>query len=1149
MKYTRIIFLLFFLFTNSLAQSPVSYFPISIDPDRLSGAPDFSFLNHPLTAADRIFIRDGRFYRIGDDLLPNTADDERVRFFGTNNSFAGNFPEQADAARIAKRLRKLGINLVRLHHMDTTPDWNPNDANSLLTIGPYPTLNQVTVPRLRTFLDALKAEGIYVNLNLHVGYEFRPDIDNVPPMPNGRAIPTYSKPLHIFHPRMIELQKQYARAVIDALNLKGDPALAMVEINNESSLIHEWQEGSLDNALQGDYRTVLQQHWNSFLRARYRNTDALRAAWGGEVTDGPELLSPTGLPAAQVSGWKLELHSPAQATFEITTPNDIPTANVNVSTGGNTAIFKQTGFTVALTDRPYLAEFEIRADLADSQTREVLWGVMRDASPYDGQFFRRVYIDNKWQKFSNAFNAKSEMDAIGRFGLWLENLAGTPVYVRNWSFRQAAKRGLSAGESIEAGSVSLVSVDEVATQARTDDYLSFLTDRDRAYLSEMLGVIREKVNYSVPVTGTQIGHGGLMNLDSHAVLDYQDNHYYVDHYVYPNVRWDSRDWYIRELSQVGGNLSALQEMAITREAGRPFTVSEYNQPWPNTYAAENDPVTAAFAAFQDWDAVMHYSFSHNRNWDLGIPSGFDLIGDLTKYPGFGQAAWLFRSGAIDSANQAIEVPLSNAVRMRSARERRGFDVNGFLNTALGYQGANSFVHQVRIAKDETQTIPDAAKQSPQQPYSADTGEMTYDRSGRLFLIHAAKASGVFGFTANRKVTAGAIDLEPAPSARGFVSVLLTSLDDQPIQDSKRMLISTPGYTLRSQPGSNPPRPQQLINYRNRNDGWTLEPEPDFSNNPSGSYKIGQGPSWMERVESNLTLRTSARQVTVYPLDGKGARLTPISASDVEKVNGGFRIHLQSNDITTSFWYEVITDANAITGHVSAASYKGDRLATDSIVAAFGTDLATATLGASSTPLPTTLAGTKVVIKDSAGNERNAPLFFVSPNQVNYQIPPDIAAGTATATITSGDGKLSIRTTQISPIAPGLFTADSSGRGIPTAVVLRIKADGSQSYEPVAQFDSVLNKFVALPIVVGPQTDRVFLLLFGTGIRNRGALADVRAKIGGIDAPVSYAGIQGGFVGLDQVNVGLPGNLAGRGEVDLLLSVNGKPANAVRISVK
>ena len=88
-----------------------------------------------------------------------------------------------------------------------------------------------------------------------------------------------------------------------------------------------------------------------------------------------------------------------------------------------------------------------------------------------------------------------------------------------------------------------------------------------------------------------------------------------------------------------------------------------------------------------------------------------------------------------------------------------------------------------------------------------------------------------------------------------------------------------------------------------------------------------------------------------------------------------------------------------------------------------------------------------------------------------------------------------------------------------------------------------------PIDLGSGTDQVILLLFGTGIRGRAASAPVTAAIGGTDAEVLYAGPQGAYPGLDQVNVKLPRALAGRGDVDVLLNVDGKAANTVRMRIQ
>jgi uncharacterized protein (TIGR03437 family) len=225
-------------------------------------------------------------------------------------------------------------------------------------------------------------------------------------------------------------------------------------------------------------------------------------------------------------------------------------------------------------------------------------------------------------------------------------------------------------------------------------------------------------------------------------------------------------------------------------------------------------------------------------------------------------------------------------------------------------------------------------------------------------------------------------------------------------------------------------------------------------------------------------------------------------------------------------------------NVSAASYAGDPLATESIVTAFGSNLATTTESAATLPLPTVLAGTTVQVLDSASVVRSAPLYFVSPAQVNYQMPPGTALGLATVTITNAGGVTYAASLEMVSVAPGLFSASGTGQGLAAANVLRVEADGSQTYEPATQ-----------PIDLGPETDQVYLLLYGTGIRRRSSLEAVRVRIGGTELPVSYAGPQPEYPGLDQVNVLLPRNLRGRGEVNVVLTVEGKAANTVRVSFR
>lgn len=276
------------------------------------------------------------------------------------------------------------------------------------------------------------------------------------------------------------------------------------------------------------------------------------------------------------------------------------------------------------------------------------------------------------------------------------------------------------------------------------------------------------------------------------------------------------------------------------------------------------------------------------------------------------------------------------------------------------------------------------------------------------------------------------------------------------------------------------------------------------------------------------------QITAAEIANPGsARITVINPAP----GGGI-----SNEVT-------LTIARPL-ANVSAASYLAQMFAPESIVAAFGTSLATGNESARVLPLPTTLRGTTVRVRDSAGTERLAQLFFVSAGQVNYLMPAGTASGLATVIITSGNGDLSVGTLMISNVAPGIFTANANGAGVPAAVVLRVKANGQQVFEVASELNPNTNRFVPVPIDLGPEGDQVFLVTFATGVRGRSAPNTVTANLGGVNLPVFSAGPQGDLAGLDQLNLGpVPRSLAGRGVVDLVVTVDGKAANTVQFSIR
>ena len=217
------------------------------------------------------------------------AGEARIRFFGVNLCYGANFPRTNDADKIAARLAKFGINVVRFHHMDAQPFPNGIRARADKSTRAF---DPEALVRLDHFVGALKRHGIYANLNLLVSRPFNaadglpPEIEQV--APKDRAT------IGFFYAPLRKLQQEYVRKLLTHRNVETgfmyaeEPAVAFVEINNENGLAHSWLGGQLDN-LPGVFARNWQRQWNEWLQKRYRSTEKLRAAWGaedGRIEDG-----------------------------------------------------------------------------------------------------------------------------------------------------------------------------------------------------------------------------------------------------------------------------------------------------------------------------------------------------------------------------------------------------------------------------------------------------------------------------------------------------------------------------------------------------------------------------------------------------------------------------------------------------------------------------------------------------------------------------------------------------------------------------------------------------------------------------------------------------------------------------------------------
>jgi len=227
--------------------------------------------------------------------------------------------------------------------------------------------------------------------------------------------------------------------------------------------------------------------------------------------------------------------------------------------------------------------------------------------------------------------------------------------------------------------------------------------------------------------------------------------------------------------------------------------------------------------------------------------------------------------------------------------------------------------------------------------------------------------------------------------------------------------------------------------------------------------------------------------------------------------------------------------------VSAASGTAP-VAPNSIISIYGLSLSGGEASATAVPLPLNLGGTSVTLTDSVGIQTTLPLFYAGPTQINAAIPANVHAGTAILTVSTLSGNQT-STVQVAAVAPGLFSANETGRDVAAAQIVTNTADGSQTGSEI--YECASGTCLSMPIDVS--SGRSALVLYGTGIRNA-SLGAVSVKIGNQTLPAFFAGAAPTYVGLDQVNVSLPASLAGSGTVNLTVSVNGVQSNVLTVNI-
>lgn len=842
--------------------------------DATPGVTDFSGLNFPITDDAWVGVSgDGQFLVNG----------QRVRFLGVN--FAGDSPfmptNKADA--VAARLAKFGVNNVRFHHMDAP--WAYGGGLLSYTATRSTNFNAGQLEKLHYLLARLKAHGIYANINLLVGRQYRSQ-DGL-----GSAITSMDwKDQHIlgyFNDTALALQKDFATKLLMPTNrftglpLAKDPAVAFVEIINENGVIQKWLDGGLDR-LPAVYAAQLQARWNDWLAARYPDEAAMLAAWNIiNVPLGPNAIA-NGAFSNGLTGWSQEQHDTARASFTRTFDfNGAPSARIIVTNLGSASWhiqFNCPGLRIT-NGQPYTYGFWAKADPATSFDASVL-----QAHPdwLNSGFGRAFNLTTEWQHFTNTFQANmTDSNVRVNFGGMGQKL-GT-FWVADVRFQAGGQIGaLPPGASLAARTIPNVRHSGDGFRGTTEarkDWLRFLRDLEHRYYDIMVSHVREHCGYPGIIFGTI-----MMNSPAsvQSRLEVIDGHAYWQHPHFPNNPWDPVDWTVNNVSMVNtlGEDNTLAALARQRIKGKPFTVTEYNHPQPMYYGAEGPLLLAAYAAMQDWDGIWMFDYGHGQDGTatMGYARGFFDTGQHSgKMANLLLAANLFRRADVRPAVGEITMAVTPDREIDLLVNTWPWNI--FSAGQMGLSGKHAFIRRLSTdAGDAPSGLTNAPAAPAGNVLTSDTGELRWDAAaaGRgVVTVNTPRSKAVVGFVTNRVVQLGELTFTAASNRLGWCSFGATLTRGDSFTNDCTALVVASGW------------------WENTGQVWK-----DATRNSVGN-QWGGPPMRMEVIPFTLTLPVPTNRVTVWRLNQVGQRLGTL---DVTGSATNTVLTVTANAAT--IWYEI-----------------------------------------------------------------------------------------------------------------------------------------------------------------------------------------------------------------------------------------------------
>lgn len=820
-------------------------------------------LGQSAAAAQQVTVQDGHL----------SAGGRRLRLFGVNLTAGANYPDHATAERVAARMAKFGLNAVRFHFLDA--DWGV-PALMDYTTGDWKNWSAEAQDRLDYFFAQLKARGLYANINLLVGRKFgaRDGVNEAITKMDWKS----AHAVGFFHAPHLAAQKEYARRLLSHRNpytkqtYAADPAVAIVEINNENGLIHTWMGGDFDT-LPEPFAGDLQRQWNAWLTARHGTTAALMTAWKAKhEPPGAEMLK-NGRFTDGTNGWTMEQHEGAQA---LATAED-GAVTLKVDRAGSEAWHVQwhQGGMRVVKGGIYTMKFRAAAD----RVRTVSVDLMQAHAPWQPLgWHAELTLHPEWREYSFTFTA-GESDDNARIGFGGLNAAGARFRFGDVSCKPGGRTALEEGELLERKNIRTpraLGGPPLLPDARLE-WITFLWETEDRYWREMRRFLKMELGVQALLTGT-IGGTSSPNLMAH--FDVMDTHAYWQHPVFPGGSWDMEHWSVRNVPMTDHPAEAtLPRLAMMRIQGKPHMVSEYNHPAPNHHAAEGPLLLAAYGALQDWDALFLYTYAHAvENMKEGkIPGFFDVSQHPAVMATAAAGALIFRRGDVESARDVLAIPLPPA-QERELIARHGQAWSVVPAEKLGLDLMSTLQH--RVALDLSDKAPPLRARESKAPWITATGELTWRMDGPrgVVEIRTPRTKAATGRLDGAALDLGhGVKIQAGTTAAQWCAISLSVLEGESFPaGARRALLTAAGMA------------------ENRGFAWKDAEKTSIRSD------WGRSPSVIECVPATVTIPSYNRRPLVHALDERGQRRTPPLPVQISGGSASFTI----GPPQATLWYEI-----------------------------------------------------------------------------------------------------------------------------------------------------------------------------------------------------------------------------------------------------